>query len=426
MNKMRRNAFVKESLNTSKKTIWIVNQYCSVDNETSRQACMARYLEKLGYDVMIFTSKKQKDKTSVEKIEFCEKNGVKYCQIILKDYGKSKIRRVLSTIEFQRKVVKSVRTVGEAPQILISNFAGIFGNILFKLKKKAKTKIILDILDFWPEVFVDLGYIKKNSIIAKFLYKMEYKSYSRCDSLFFSVQGGKDYIIEKGWDLAHGGKVNADNIFYVNNGIDFNSMSADCTENVFEDTDLDTDKFKVVYVGAIGAPNNIDLLVETAKLAQELKYYDIEFLVYGNGNKLNTVSKLAQSYNLKNIKFKGFVNKKYSPNIISRCNVSILNFRDMPTLRFGISNNKFFLYCVGGKPIISTVKPNYDLVETKNCGIVVKHTPESILDGILQIKNCDLQQYDKYCKNALSVAKEFDYNNILQPLKNEVQRLLNG
>lgn len=397
--------------------MWIVNPSCPIEVECSRQACMARYFQNIGYDVTIFTATGDFCKEHT----FTEKWNVKFFYISLGEFRENNVKRALSIRKFQNAVVNYGKKNG-APEVLVSNYSGFFGEKLFRLKKLG-TKIILDILDFWPEVFVDLGYLGHKSPITKFLYWREYITYSRCDALGFSVEGGAEYIKEKHWDVEHGGKVDTNHIYYVNNGIDFQIMHEDKRNYVSEDDDLEKNTFKVVYIGAIGAPNNIDMLVETAKLASYGKHEDIEFLVYGNGNQLPRLQEQVIRYKMNNIKFKGAVDNKYSPNIISRCNLSILNFRSLPTLRFGLSNNKFFLYCIAGRPILSTVRPKYELVESRKCGIVTDNSPEAILDGILKIKDIDQNTYRDFCINAENCAKEFDYANILAALKIEVERI---
>ena len=122
---------------------------------------------------------------------------------------------------------------------------------------------------------------------------------------FFSFQGGRDYIVDKGWSKEKGGDVDTSDIGYLNNGIDLATVDKQKDECVLEDLDLDNNKFKVVYLGSISAFNGLDVLVETAKELQERNVEDVVFLIYGYGNQEERLKKMAQDYNLQNIKFKG-------------------------------------------------------------------------------------------------------------------------
>ena len=60
-----------------------------------------------------------------------------------------------------------------------------------------------------------MGYLSKKSPITKILYNMEHKSYREADGIIFSFQGGRDYIIDKGWSIEVGGDVDTSNIGMV-------------------------------------------------------------------------------------------------------------------------------------------------------------------------------------------------------------------
>ena len=68
------------------------------------------------------------------------------------------------------------------------------------LSKRYNAKFIAETRDLWPETLVAMGQIKKNSIPAKILYKLEKYIYKKADRLIFTFPGGKDYVEEIGLD----------------------------------------------------------------------------------------------------------------------------------------------------------------------------------------------------------------------------------
>ena len=46
-----------------------------------------------------------------------------------------------------------------------------------------------------------LSKISKNNPLTKIAYIAEKWLYQKADEIVFSIEGGKDYIVEKGWDL---------------------------------------------------------------------------------------------------------------------------------------------------------------------------------------------------------------------------------
>lgn len=407
-----------------KKTVWIVNEYNLPGISRTRQTVLSQRLEERGYEVfLICGSTVHKTGKSLmsgsEKIRLVKDDGAKYYMVKTADYHSSYMR-IIAAIQFQMRIWK-YRNKLPKPDVIVSDFAGLFGNVFLKWKKKYGTRIIYDVLDLWPEGFVDMGYVGKNSVIAKLLYRMEHKSYREADGIIFSMQGGKDYIIDKGWSRDVGGDVDTDNIGYLNNGVDLEAVDDQKNRYIITDPDLDTDKFKVIYLGSISAMNGLNVLVETAKVLQERKVDNVIIIIYGYGNQEEQLKKLVKDYQLTNIKFKGKLDKEYGMNLLTRGDLNIFTFKDSALWKYGISPNKLFMYFASGKPVLSMIRPNYDLVEEKRAGISVENNPVTVADAIIRFSNMKSTEYDEYCRNARKIAEEYDYRNLVDVLINKIE-----
>ena len=402
-----------------KKVIWIVNEYNHPDGVNSRQTNLCRGLIEHGYDAYIISGSSsnkglENRLNGKEKYRFVETEEAKGFIIYTSNY-KRNYERVLVALEFQRNLWM-IRKRLPKPDVIVSDFAGLFGNVFLKWKKKYGTKVIYDILDLWPEGFVDMGYLKKDSLITRLLYSMEHKSYREADGIIFSFQGGKEYIIEKGWSKETGGDVDTSNIGYLNNGVNIEVVDQQKSKYVLKDSDLDTNKFKIVYLGSISVFNGLDILVETAKVLHERKIDDIVILVYSFGNQEAKLKKIVSNYGLTNIKFKGKLDKKYAMSLLTQSDVNIFTFANTGLLKYGVSPNKLFMYFASGKPVLSMIKPAYDLVENEMAGISVENKPEIVADAIEKFKMMDTETYMQYCKNARKVAEAYDYSKLVNVL----------
>lgn len=409
------------------KRVWIIDQYASWRSIATRQIKFCNILQSYGYDVTVicgsFVHKSNRDLLAKnEKFRYMEIEGAKYLVVKSKAYEGNGLGRILASLKFQKDVMKVTKKMPK-PDIVISDYVGLFGNKFLKFKTKYGAKLITDVLDLWPETFVDMGYIKRKSLIAKILYKMEHKAYSVADYCMFSFEGGADYFIEKGWDTGHGGDLNVDKVLYINNGVDLEEYNMLQKENILEDADLDCNKFKAVYLGSISEANNASLLVDTA-IELNKTDDDIVILVYGDGSQREELERLCKQHELKNIKFKGRLDIKYAPNVLSRGDLNLFNFADIALLRFGCSPNKLFMYLASGKPVLSSVKPNYDIVAGKQCGIVTGNNAKAFAEGIVKFKNMEKQDYLQYCERCKDIAKQFDYRymieTVLLPVLREV------
>ena len=183
----------------AKKIIWIVNEYNFPNAHNSRQTNLCYLLNNRGYDCYIISGSTRNKGgqnliTEQATYRYIETDEAKGYMIKTSDYSRS-YERVLVSLQFQNRLWR-LRNKLPRPDVIISDFAGLFGNVFLKWKRRFGTKVIYDILDLWPETFVDMGYLKKSSIVTKVLYNLEHKSYREADGIIFSFEGGRDYIID--------------------------------------------------------------------------------------------------------------------------------------------------------------------------------------------------------------------------------------
>lgn len=407
-----------------KKTIWIVNEYNSPDAVKSRQTNLCHFLIERGYDVYIISGS-SRNKSGGNRIEgkepfkFVETEEAKGYIIRTSSYKRS-AERVLVALQFQHRLWKLRKRLPQ-PDVIVSDFAGVFGNIFLKWKKHYGTRIIYDILDLWPEGFVDMGFLKANSPVTKLLYRAEHRSYREADGIIFSFQGGRDYIVDKGWSKEIGGDVDTSDIGYLNNGVDLQAVDEQGEEFILDDPDLDSDRFRVVYLGSISAFNGLDVLIETARKLQERKADNIVFLIYGFGNQEARLKQMAKDYGLRNVVFKGKLDKRYAMSVLKRSCLNVFTFSNTNLLKYGVSPNKLFMYFASGKPVLSMIRPAYDLVESQKAGISVENEPDTVADAVERFAQMDTGEYQQYCINARKTAEEYDYRKLVEVLIQQIE-----
>jgi len=411
-----------------KKKIWIINQYStSMGYEKGgRYYWFAKYLKIEGYEPVIITAN-----TFHNSSKIIETGNNKFIKEVINDITfvfvktivalKNDIRRILNMVIFYWNLLsvsmKLVKYIGKPDIILASSPHPLVMIAGIKIAKKLKIPCLCDIQDLWPEAIFEFGFLKKNSILGKLMLKGEHWIYDKADGLIFTKEGELEYISEMKWDLANGGVINTDKTHFLTIGVDLDDFNEyKSTYTIDNDKDLDSDKFKVIYTGTIRAVNNVNKILETALLLRDC--HDSLFIIYGSGFEKDALEKRANDLNLTNIVFKGRVDKKYIPYILSKSSVNLLNYKQTGYyLKRGDSSNKLFEYLASGKPIISSVKMGYSLIQKYNCGIeIYDATPEQICDAISEIKNLPKPEYDKLCFNSSLAAKDFDVKDLSQQL----------
>lgn len=412
--------------NKHKKRVWLVAHYAMPPQYEVRVKTIryARILQERGYDVLLITASTLHN-TDINLIKSNEKyiereyEGLKYVHIKCSDYRGNGIKRIKNMRQFDSRFSKVMRNF-ELPDVIIDECVCVNYRGVMKFAKKREIPFVAEIRDLWPLSIVEyLGFSDKNPII-RYLYREEKRFYTNSDAVIFSMEGGYAYICEKGWDK----KIPSEKVFFINNGVDLKEQEEHRDKYRTDDPDLYSDLFKVIYAGSVRTSNSIELLIDAAVLLKDNK--DIVFLIYGDGDKRAELEKKCNDIGLQNIKFKGKTDKKNIPFICSRAGLNFVSVRQSRISQYGVSWNKLFDYMAAGKPILSNVKVNYDLLKRYNCGISLEtQDAESIAEGILKISELPREQYDRMCENAKNAALDFDYEKLTDKLEEVINYAVN-
>lgn len=350
-------------------------------------------------------------------------DGIPYTFVKTRDYHGNGFDRIYNLIEFPFKIWKVCKKFS-CPDIIYTSSPDIFTAFSALLLAKAKQiKCIVEIRDLWPESIVEYTKWTRNNPVIKLLYKLEKWIYKNADTLIFTMPGGKDYIAERYPNLIN--TFGKNKIYNINNGVDLTEFDYNKTHCYIDDEDLlAPNTFKVVYTGAIRKVNNLQQLIDCAQLL--LKYEDIIFLIYGTGNEVEALKNYVKENQIKNVKFKGRLEKKYIPFILSHSDLNVVNVKKSNINRFGCSWNKLYEYFASAKPVLANQSVKYDLITKYNCGISRNMASSSeYMHWILYFYNLDENSYKTFCNNARQTANLFDYKNLSDELETIFNTLVN-
>ena len=408
--------------------VWIVNHYAIPPSMGGlvRHYYFSKYLQKKGHNVKIFTSSKIhntdinmiKDK-SLYKEEM--EDGVEYTFVRSRDYKGNGLDRILNMIDTPFKIQKAMRCFYKkekpdviytsSPDLFVAFFALLFG-------KMHRIPVVVEIRDLWPESIVEYNGMSRKNPIIQILYQLEKWIYKKADQLIFTMEGGKEYIKDKGWDK----KINLDKVNHVNNGVDLEEFAEDVKRYQIQDNDLEDEKFfKVIYVGSVRRANNIETLVNVGKELKQRGNDKIRIIIYGDGTDRESLENRCKTEDLDNVIFKGKVEKKYIPYILSKSNLNILNYKQANTWKYGGSQNKQFEYLASGRPICSNVKMGYSIIRANDCGVEDNITStKDYADVVVKYAEMPVDRYKLECENAKKAAKNYDY----EVLSNSIEAIL--
>ena len=391
------------------KRIWFVSHYSMPPQYEMRikTQMYAHYLGEMGYDVTIFSASTIHN-TDINLIDdnrlYIERqyDDLKFVHINCDQYKGNGLKRILNMQQFAYRFRKIARSFAR-PDVIIADVNCVNYKQVYLYCKEFHIPFYIDMRDLWPMSIVEYyKYSDKNPII-KYLYLREKIMYCHATGTIFSMEGGKEYIRDKGWE-----KIGLEKFHYINNGVKLDEFYEQIDKFVLDDTDLnDKATFKVVYAGSIRTANNIRAIVEAAKILNDSK---IKILLYGDGDDRPKLEQYCHENNIDNVVFKGQVEKKYIPYILSKCDLSILNYKKAKTLKYGGSQNKLFEYLAAGCPVLLTVDMNYNIVTENNCGMALDEpNPTHIAEAITSFSNRTKEELYEMGERAKEIAKEYDF-----------------
>lgn len=401
--------------------VWILNHTATPPSMGGlvRHYYFSRYLTAMGHEVKLFTSSMVHNTdvnmiTGRELYKEVEMDGVPYTFVRSSNYKGNGFSRIWDMLGFPVRLWRACNRF-ELPDVIYTSSPDpitAFMAVLYARRKKLPC--VVEIRDLWPESIVDYKGISRKNPVIRMLYRLEKWIYRHADRLIFTMEGGADYIRERGWDK----DIDLSKVRNVNNGVDLKEFDANREAYPVSDPDLDDpNTFKAVYTGSVRLVNNLDMLVETARCLQEQGDKRIRILVWGKGNEVEPLRTKAASLGLDNISFKGYVEKKYIPSILSKANVNLIHAKQTPIDRFGASMNKTFDYFASGRPILSDLPYRHDLIEQYDSGTVIaQQDPHLLAQALRTYADMPQEEYTKQCANARRAAEDFDYPNLTQKL----------
>ena len=402
------------------KNIWFINEHDAPPEfeKTRRRYDMCKYLLRLEkYKLHIICGaflhgtqnkytygENQEKNVNIDGIDVHILKGVKYG---------SNIKRIFSMLVFMLRLIFFKFLKNDKPDIIYASSPHLFAALgALMLAKKNKAKYILEIRDLWPETWVQMKIIKKNGIIHRFFLKLEKYLYKKADRIVFLGENF-NYILSLGIDR--------NKLYSVNNGVDLEEFDKDMSSPI----KLNSEKFNITYTGSIGVANNLDTLLDLAKLIDNDA---IIFNIVGHGPLKEHLKNRVQKEKILNIRFYDPIDKILVPSLLRSSQVLIILLLDIELYQVGISPNKLFEYFASSRPILFYGNTVSDYVAKSNSGISVPAGDVTKLrDACLKLYNMPIEEREKLGKNGRNYVEEnFDWKVLANKVDEIIEDISKG
>lgn len=217
---------------------------------------------------------------------------------------------------------------------------------------------LFEVRDLWPAFAVAVGVLKNKSLI-RLSEQLEHFLYRRADHLVVNSPGFMDHVREKG----------ARQVSLVPNGADPDMFDPEDSGLSFGEKHGFGDDFVVLYAGAHGLSNDLDVVLEAAEQLKENK--QIQVVLMGSGKEKPRLQAEAASRGLSNLHFLPPLPKQDMPAALGAANACLAILKPIELYKTTYPN-KVFDYMAAGRPVILAIDGVIrQVVEDADAGLFV-------------------------------------------------------
>lgn len=223
-----------------------------------------------------------------------------------------------------------------------------------------RSRFLLEIRDLWPDFAVELGVLKNPLLIGcsrgleKFLYR-------HADRIIVNSPGFIQHIVQKSGKTA----------VLIPNGANCEMFTAASDNGAAfrRQHGLET-AFVVMYCGAHGPANDLDVALDAAELLREEPA--IRFVFVGSGKDKDRLVESAGERNLRNVVFAPPVSKSGMPAVLAAADAGLAILKPIPLFTTTYPN-KVFDIMASGKPVLCQIDGVIrSVVEEHDAGLYVR------------------------------------------------------
>jgi glycosyltransferase involved in cell wall biosynthesis len=326
------------------------------------------------------------------------------------------IGRLFSLVSFAASsFIKSLRirrvdvVMGTSPPI----FQALSAGLVAALRRRP---FLLEIRDLWPEFIIDMGLLK-NPFLIRCSRWLEGLLYARATHLLVNSPAYVDYLIQK--------NIPQDKITLLPNGVDPAMFDPSSDGSGVRKKLSLNGKFVVVYAGAVGPANDLDLLLEAAARLKSNSV--IHILIVGDGKERKRLQAQAEIQSLDNVSFAGPQPKHEMRNFLACADACVAILKNIGMFRMTYPN-KVFDYMAAGRPIVVAIDGVIrEVVETARAGIFSKPgDPASLADAICFLAGHQKESEAMSRNGRLFVERHFNRNTQTKQFISLLQKMTSG
>ena len=342
------------------KTLWIFNHYAAPP--MGRHQALAEALRAHGWQTFIFSASTSRQEHVGGKIT--ELDGVHCRWLGTPSYDGNGVGRIANMAAFTVSAMARAVAIGDVPRP-----DAVWGSTVhpgaplaaLQVWRRFKVPFIYEVRDLWPETFVAMGRLTRNSPIARALYLTEHQTAKRADLILSPLDGIGKYFEERY-------AIPQARFKCIPNGIQASRVVS--RENIAKHEEGEKTIFS--FAGAMGNVNGLDLLLDAFTDHARMSENTVLKLI-GDGPKREEIQQLTVTRGLTDrVVFTGWVPFEEIPSALASSDWNVAVIDDLPQVfRYGVSYIKIPEYMAAGRPILLAANTGDDLIKQSGGGLSV-------------------------------------------------------
>ncbi len=341
-----------------------MSAYDQPKGQSTRTYDYSRELVRNGHDVTMFcnsychfTHREYLDPGEAWRVEFVD--GIRVVWLRTYHYTGNGVGRGLNMLSNLWRLLRVSTALGLRPDIVLGPSVPLLtGWGAMYVARKFDVPFVFEVRDVWPDALVDIGGLKRSSVVYHVFRLIEKQLYRRATRISSTLPYLGDHVLRAGSEPAK--------IVCIPNGVDISLF--------VEGQEYDGGKspLTVMYVGGFGLDHDVPTIVRAAKILQDEGSEEFRFVIIGGGVRRDACVAEAAMYGLRNLTFQPPVPKSSLPAVQSQADILLAAITDSPSYRFGLNLNKLCSYFASSRPVLFSGNPPNDPVREAGAGLSIR------------------------------------------------------
>ena len=320
------------------------------------------------------------------------------------------VYRFLNYHSYPKSAIKEIERISGDYDVVFANQSSpvMMVEPAIRYAKKWNKRVVMYCMDLWP-ASLEVGGIKRNSLIYKFYYQLSKKIYTNVDKILVTSRMFKDYFVDEFG-------ISGEKIDYLPQ---YAIAEFDC---IPEQPQKDTTDF--VFAGNVGSAQNLYVILKAAHSIQKEKISDngkkIYFHIIGDGQELDNLKKYVQDNGIDNVVFYGRKPSEEMPKYYAFADAMIVTLTANPLVALTLPA-KVQSYMAAGKPILASANGEIaNVIRESGAGFCSGADDDQ---GFVDIVKLFLDSNDR--NNMGRNAKQYYDNNFSrEKIMNKLEKIL--